>query len=143
MPEDNASWILISIGLVLCVLEIFVPGFVIFPIGVGGIMAGVVTYFGVPLNLALVIWSLTSLMFWLSLRTIFKKVTPVEYKTGIEALVGKEAKVIEEIKGEKGRVKIFGDEWEVINESGKDIPVETKVKIIGFEGNKLKISLER
>jgi membrane protein implicated in regulation of membrane protease activity len=142
MLQENA-WILMTIGVVLCVAEIFLPGFIIFPIGVGALMAGGVAYFGAPTTWVLITWSITSIVFWLSARTFYKRLTPQEYKTGIEALVGKEGKVIEEINGEKGRVKIYGDEWEIINENNMTISVGEKVKIIGFEGNKLKVSFDK
>ena len=142
MSQDD-GWILMSLGLVFCVLEIWVPGFVILPIGVGALVSGIACYFIPSINIVLLIWSLSSILFWLVLRPLYKKMTPKEFKTGIEALVGKQGKVIEIVENEKGRVKIFGDEWEVINESGVSIPVGQKVKVVGFEGNKLKIISEK
>lgn len=137
--SENASWLLVSIGVIFCILEIFIPGFVILPIGIGAMIAGFAGYFGAPFSWVLVIWSVSSIVAWFTLRNLFKNSPEETYKTGIEALVGKEGKVIEPIDENKGRIKIFGDEWEVINESGKSIPVGDKVMVIGFEGNKLKI----
>lgn len=142
MSQDD-GWIIMAVGLVLCVLEIWIPSFVAFPIGVGAIFSGIVCYFGAPTSWVLLTWSITSFIFWLSIRNLYKKMTPEEYKTGIEALVGKDGKVIETIEKDKGRIKIFGDEWEVINESGDNIPIGEKVKVVGFEGNKLKIVLNK
>lgn len=142
MMQENA-WILMIIGVVLCVAEIFIPGFVIFPIGVGALVAGAIAYFNAPITWVLLSWSITSILFWLSARTFYKKLTPNDFKTGIDALVGKEAKVIEKIIEEKGRVKIFGDEWEVINDNNLTVSVGEKVKIVGYEGNKLKISVDK
>ncbi len=140
---ENMTWILMIVGVVLCVSEIFVPGFVLLPVGLGALVAGCVAYFDAPTTWVLLTWSASAIIFWLSARSFYKKLTPEELKTGIEALVGKEAKVVEEIIDEKGRVKIFGDEWAVINENNLTVPVGEKVKIVGFEGNKLKISLDR
>ena len=142
MPQGS-GWFLMTIGVVLCVLEIFIPGFVIFPIGLGAISAGVLALFGGDTTWVLITWTVTSLVFWMMCRKIFKKMTPEDTKTGIEALVGKEAKVVEEINGDNGRVKVFGDEWQVINGRNEIIPVGKKVKVVGFEGNKLKVLAEK
>jgi len=81
-------------------------------------------------------------MIWFFLRNVFNKPKPDEYKSGIDAIVGHEAKVIEEINHEKGtgRIKIYGDEFTVALQLDMSvIPEGQTVRIERIEGNKVYI----
>ncbi len=141
--EQNAFYILTILGIVLCTVEIFIPGFFIFPIGVGAIAGGIASYFGLQINGALLVWAITSLSFWLILRKLYKSITPIRYLSGMDGLIGKQGKVIEEINNDlgTGRVKVYGDEWEVLSENLNIVPIGKMVEIVGYEGNKVRIKL--
>ncbi len=141
----NFGYFLGGIGVVLLVAEIFVPSFFLFPIGLGAIGAGVLAYFSVPTAWVLFSWSLISVASWLLLRRAFLKMVSCDgQKSWTDSIVGKQGRVITEIKAyddSHGRVKVYGDEWVVINDTDLNYQVGQAVDIVAMIGNKVKIKL--
>lgn len=142
--DNVTSIVFFSLGILLCAAEVFVPGFILFPIGMGALGAGIASWLGLSLQWSILIWSVTSITFWMTMKKIFNGSPKDDYKSGPQALIGKTGIVSEKIIPEKseGRIKIYGDEWEVIWKDDKvEIPVGDKVMVTGIEGNKLICSL--
>ena len=54
-----------------------------------------------------------------------------ERKSNVDALIGRQGKVIETIpQGECGYVKIDGDEWRSVSADGQEIPAGTTVQVV-------------
>ena len=131
-------------ALILSLIEILTPGFVILWFGVSAAIVGLLDLLGIHDTLIQVIIfvSLSLLMVILS-RTFFKKTftkSPGEnYKTNVDVLVGKNAKVTQEIDNSKGtgRIEVDGQDWAARSDDGITIPVGTNVSITRFEGVKL------
>ena len=63
-----------------------------------------------------------------------------EKPSGAEALVGRPARVIEAIPADdKGRVRIFGDDWQAVSADGTAIPEGKKVEVVSRDGKVLTV----
>ena len=63
-------WVWVAAGLVLAILELFVPGFIFVGFAVGAVVVGVLIALGVVLSLPwmLVIFAVISVLVWIGLR---------------------------------------------------------------------------
>ena len=135
------TWqIFISIGLVLLILEVFVSGFVLLPLGLGFILAAYFTSLVDSLNAQLIILA----AFELVVIYLFTKYLKPKLNEGnnsssnVDSMIGKEVLVIKEIlPNEKGYIKLYGDEWAAVSDHNEEIPKGSKVQIIKTDGNKV------
>lgn len=120
------------IAFVLVVLEIFTTGFFVFCFAIGCILAAGVSLCGG--GIILQIWALIigAVVSFLSVRPFMLKILRRKegvLRTNVDAIISREAMVIEKIDQEtgSGRVKIDGDIWKAISEDGHTIEVGKKV----------------
>lgn len=123
------------IGLVLFLLELVVPGFVIFFFGFGAWITALVCLITNPgTNLQIVIFAVTSVLSLLALRKMIQKkffYSKGERSEAVEdEFTGKEALAITNFSpGKKGKVEFKGTSWDsesksVINEGQTVIIIE-------------------
>ena len=136
------AWkILVSIGFVLGIFEIFVPGFVLLPIGIACITTAIFSLFISSWTALLVILAVNIicvlLIFHMFIRPKLKKQT---LNTGASGMVGKEVTVIQDISPEQSvYVKLYGDEWMAIPREGVSFQKGEKAIIESVDGNKVHI----
>jgi membrane protein implicated in regulation of membrane protease activity len=129
------------IGLVLFLLELVVPGFVIFFFGVGAWVTALVCLIAEPgVNLQAVIFVVVSVLALVGLRKIIQKKFFYSKDNRAEAVedefTGKEAIAIADFGSDKkGRVEFKGTQWKA--ESGSEIKAGQTVIIIEKENFKL------
>jgi len=139
-------WHWVVLGVVLTLLELAVPAFFLVWFGVGAIVVGlaVVALPGLPLAWQCITWIAVSVAFiWLW----FKLFKPGFHKTGVGMskgqLIGEIGIVIRDIRPyERGQIRlqkpVLGDEvWESIADA--EIKAGERVKVLGIEGNMLKV----
>jgi membrane protein implicated in regulation of membrane protease activity len=104
---------------------------------VGALFALIVGIFTDLIVVQFIVFIVVSVVLLFSLRPIFKEhMRRNEIKTNADALVGKEAVCLKEIKsGERGEVKIEGKIWTAI--SNEDIDAGNKVTVLAIKGVKL------
>ncbi len=104
---------------------------------VGALFALIVAIFTDLVIVQFIVFIVASVILLLSLRPIFKEhMRKNEIKTNADALVGKVAVCLKEIKnGERGEVKIEGKIWTAI--SNEDIEVSEQVTVLAIKGVKL------
>ncbi|MDY4609525.1 MAG: NfeD family protein [Sphaerochaetaceae bacterium] len=124
-----AIWIIA--GVALCIAEMFTPGFFLASCGIGAIGAGIATACHLPFVWQLVIFCIVTILAFILLRPLLKKFHKLDGAvSGVDALVGKEALVvqgIDNLKGE-GRVKIGGEDWKAL--SVDDLPIERGATVV-------------
>ncbi len=140
-------WHWVVFGLVLSVLEIFIPSFFLLWLGVSAITVGIIlSIIAISFNTQLLIWmflSITCLIAW------FKFISPrikTKSHSGMaqESILGKTATVVEHNKiNGHGRVQfsipVLGEEqWETLSEDAL-LPGD-RVKVAEIIGNKLVIN---
>ncbi len=138
-------WHWLVLGLVLLILEMFAPGAILLWFGVAGLVVGVLQLiFGDLLGpqlqwLLFSIFSIVSIVAWKSYAKKNKIDVRDENDTLNQrgkALIGKEFVLSEAIINGVGKAKVGDTHWRVI---GADMAVESRVKVIGFEGASLKV----
>jgi membrane protein implicated in regulation of membrane protease activity len=130
----------ITAGIVLIILEVFVPGgFVIF-IGISAVIVGVLSYLEVVENIKIqfVLWSLVSFVLILLFRSQVHKWFPAleRYKptTDHTEIIGEEVEVINTVSSdtEEGRVRFQGTTWKAKSKE-ETIPAGEKAKVVGIK----------
>ncbi|HMO04367.1 MAG TPA: NfeD family protein [Kiritimatiellia bacterium] len=129
----------IVIGIVLFIAEIFVPAFLMGSLGIGAWAAAIAAGFGAPFVGQVAAFIVTMVVVFFLLRPFFNKTLarfdqPV--KTGVQAMIGQDALVIEPIDNitNRGRVKVGGETWKAKSVSGQPIAEGEHVMISRLEG---------
>jgi membrane protein implicated in regulation of membrane protease activity len=129
------------IGLVLFLLELVVPGFVIFFFGVGAWVVALVCLIADPgINLQIIIFAVVSVLSLLALRKLIQKRFFYSKEGRSEAVedefTGKEAIAVADFGSDKnGKVEFKGTSWKAESES--EIKAGQTVIIIEKENFKL------
>ncbi len=127
-------WFIVAI--ILATFEIFSTGFFFACFSIGALFACIPGFFDWGILWEVIFFTLGSILSLFLIRPLFNRKKDVEKsKTGIDALIGKKAKVIRKINGveAKGRIAIDGDEWLAISENGMTIEEGSIVEIIRNE----------
>ncbi len=138
-------WMIIGIGCVI--IEIFDPLFFFISLGIGAILTGLLCLLGGAMNLVVLqiaVFAIISFIAFLFMRKLGKKLlSNTGEDTNVFALKGKPGFVTKEIPAEgKGYVKIGGEEWSAIEANAQALEINTKVVVVGIEGNKLIVQKE-
>lgn len=140
MPINVAGFVLIGLAIVLFVSEAFTPTFGILMTGgavsffLGALMLfqdfpqemQLDWYWLVPATILMVIF-----FGWIATSGIKAQFTG--HRTGLEALIGKKVKVIDDVDENSGRVLISGEYWNAVTE-GEEIKANEWCEIVRFEG---------
>ncbi|MBM3382482.1 MAG: NfeD family protein [Betaproteobacteria bacterium] len=137
-------YLVLSILLILG--ELFVPGFILLPLGLAGLLTSLVAYFRPEMWLHAVFFICGSGFALLALSR-FKDSQRKESTPGAggEGLIGQVGTVVSHPEaGGPPRVKIYGDVWDVVEGSVSAsemaaITAGSKVKVTGVSGNKITI----
>ncbi|HIE34375.1 MAG TPA: NfeD family protein [Candidatus Altiarchaeales archaeon] len=126
----------LGVAIIFFIGEMFTEGFFLLWFGIGALFSAIIAFFGITDNVTQwVVFLIVSSVLVLLTRRFAKKITKKPPReAAVDALVGKEAKVIEtiDLDNDTGRIKIKGDEWRA--EADEVIPEGEKVQIIRIEG---------
>ena len=76
-------------------------------------------------------------------KNIFNKpATATDEKFGVDRLIGQAATAVEEVTGDRGSIKLGGEQWQARSQDGGVIPADSKVIVAGCDGNKLMVKGE-
>lgn len=135
---ELGGWSWMILGLILLVLEITAPGTFFLWFGVAALVIGIATFVlgGAvfwTLQAQLIAFVILSIIFVFVGRRFmtrhkFEDRDASHLNQRTKQLIGREAVLVEEITEGVGRIKIGDTTWRV---TGPDIPVGSKVKIIG------------
>ena len=126
-------WLIIA--LILFIMEIFVPSFVLFNFGIGAVIGSFAAGLNLSTEWQIILFSLGTIMSFFLIRPVMMRFAYKRSdgsKTNIDAMVGREAKVIEEINHEnnRGRVSLDGDVWQARSLGNEVIPSGSSVEIV-------------
>lgn len=129
----------LSIGVLLTAAEIFVPGFVVLPIGIGFILtAGVAALTDHLVIQLLALAFFEVLTFFVFTKFLRRYLGTTNLYTNAEGMVGKQVEVIETIgKHTPGYVKLYGDRWLAQCDLDETLEKGTQVVIIATSGNRV------
>ena len=130
-------WFIIAI--VFIVMEIFTPTFFFLSLGIGAIMAGLLSFVSASIPFQILVFVVIAFLVFLWMKKVSGKWFDTKTdKTNVYALQNKTGIVTKTITSEtKGYIKIGGEEWPATTEDEKPIDTGQRVRIISIEGNKL------
>ena len=103
----------------------------------GAAAASAAAALGMPPAVQLSVFAVVSALLILLVRPIAinHRRVPPEVRTGVAALVGADAVVLEQVDGDDGRVKLAGEVWSARAYDGHSvIPVGERVQVIEISG---------
>jgi membrane protein implicated in regulation of membrane protease activity len=129
----------IVIGIILFIGEMFTPAFLLGSLGIGAWAAAIAAGFGMPFAGQVAAFIVTMVVVFFMIRPFFTKTLSrfdQPLKTGVQALIGRDALVIEAIDNitNRGRVKIGGETWKARSVDGQPIPDGTHTVVDRMEG---------
>lgn len=139
-------WMWMALGMVLIMLEVFVPNFVIMWFGLGGfLVALLVAVIRPSFTQQLLIWASSSLALVVLWFLCIKPRMADKTKAGMsrEAVVGAVGQVIEAPEGERrGKVRfsvplLGAEEWPCLAQEREAVEVGDRVQVMDILGNAL------
>ena len=133
------TWIMVGLG--LCLLEIFTPGFFVILFGVSAIITGVAEKLGLPQQGQWILFVVLCLLLVVFVRKYLVQMLDQQptQMANVGGLVGKQALVIKDIQRDslKGRVRIEGEDWIAITEEDTIFSSGGHVIVVSISGTKL------
>ena len=140
---DVTTWqVFVMIGVLVMIAEVFIPGMIFLPIGLGMLVSAIFASF--VTNSAL-LYLLTAII-CAGVFTLFRKLSHGDKDappaTAVDAMIGKEVKIIEEVStSHAGSAKLYGDVWKALSIDPDVIFLKDEIGVIKkVEGNKIFIS---
>ena len=133
-------WIWLVVAIIFIIIEAITVGLTIIWFAAGALIALILSLFKVPVMAQIIIFLIVSLVLLGTTRKIFvNKLKTGSEKTNVDALIGEEGVVIEEITPfNVGLVKVKGQNWSAAAyDKDSTIPKGETVKVKAIEGVKL------
>ncbi len=132
------TWhILLTIGIIAFIAEIFTAGFISGAIGIGVIFAAIGNYMGLEIKWQILLFAFGLALTYFLIRPIITKYgyRKDKIRTNQDALIHKIGAVTEEINLSKdtGRIKIDGDDWKAKSIDHEIIPIGTMVTVVEID----------
>jgi membrane protein implicated in regulation of membrane protease activity len=130
-----AVWVIVAV--LLAAGEVATVGFVLGPIALAAVLAGLVAVIGAGVVIQLLVFIAASAASVALLRPIAVRHlrTPAALRTGTAALVGARAVVLERVDDQSGRVKIGGEVWSARSFfEGQVLEEGARVEVAKIEG---------
>jgi len=139
------SWFIwLIVALIFFVLEMFAADFIVASVGIGCLVAGAVSLFGISMQGQLLAFIIGTLALMLGIRPrlkvwLHRSADP--RSTGAAALVGQTATIVDPVgDGDSpGRVKLGSEEWRAITDDGRVLDPPGLVTILAVEAATLHV----
>jgi len=136
--DDILNWhIWMYVAILFFIIELFTPGFIVACLGLGSIAGALSAYLGFDIDYQLISFAVvTTISLFIIRPLLYKKNKSGDLiKTNTDALIGRKAKVVEQIdnKHNKGRVSIDGDQWKALSTSEHSINKGEIVEVVSID----------
>lgn len=139
LPINTAGFLLIGLAVILFIAEAFTPTFGVLLAGgaVAFFLGGLMLFQDLPEMMQISLYwlipaTLLTVLFFAWIITYGLKAQFSKPHTGLEALVGTEAVVIDRVDEKGGRVLLSGEYWSAVSET--PIPEGSRCEVISFSG---------
>ena len=125
------------------ILEIFTAGFLIFWLGIAGILAMITSFITANIAIQTLVFVVSACVLIFLTRPLINKFLKCDKSnnvpTNFYSLIGKEGIVVEDINSlaYTGKVKISGELWSAVSDT--DLKKGTRVTVLQIDGVKLKV----
>jgi membrane protein implicated in regulation of membrane protease activity len=130
-----------GLAILLFIAEIFVPGFFLLCLGVGGVGASIAAAIGLGAGAQLIAFSAFSLLAFFTIRPVLMKRmwNAPDVRTNMDALTGQRGRVTQDFDPglRLGRVAAAGDDWRAECVSDRALRVGDLVEVVRVESNTL------
>lgn len=119
--------------------EMITVGFLIFWLGIGALLAMIVSFFTTNIIIQTAVFVISSIILILATKPFVKRFVDVKkINTNVFSIIGKKALVIKEIDpiNAKGQIKVNSEIWSAESENGEKIEEGSEVEIIRINGVK-------
>ena len=130
-------WLIASGIFFIC--EIITVGFLVFWLGVGALIAMLVSFFTSNIIIQMSVFVVSSGLLIFATRPLINKISKKDVvPTNVYSLIGKKAVVTEDIDWVtgKGQIKFEGEIWSAKSKEQINIPAGSEVEIVSIEGVK-------
>ncbi len=128
---------------VFFILEIFTTGFLVFWLGIAGLLAMATSFITSSIAIQTIVFVISSCILIVLTRPLINKLLKFDksntLSTNVYSLINKTGIVVEDINhlNYTGKVKISGELWSAISDI--DIKKDTQVRVLQIDGVKLKV----
>lgn len=130
-----------GLAILLFIAEIFVPGFFLLCLGVGGVGASIAAVMGLGSGAQLIAFSTFSLLAFFTIRPVLMKRmwNAPDVRTNMDALVGQRGRVTQDFEAglRLGRVAAAGDDWRAESVIDRPLRIGDLVEVVRVESNTL------
>ncbi len=130
-------WLIASGIFFIC--EIITVGFLVFWLGIGALIAMLVSFFTSNIIIQMSVFVVSSGLLIFATRPLVNKISKKDVvPTNVYSLIGKKAVVTEDIDWVtgKGQIKFEGEIWSAKSKEQINIPAGSEVEIVSIEGVK-------
>jgi membrane protein implicated in regulation of membrane protease activity len=130
-------WLIASGIFFIC--EIITVGFLVFWLGIGALIAMLVSFFTSNIIVQMSVFVISSGLLIFATRPLVNKISKKDVvPTNVYSLIGKKAIVTESIDCTtgKGQIKFEGEVWSAKSKEQINIPAGSEVEIVSIEGVK-------
>ena len=130
-------WLIIA-G-IFFIVEIITVGFLVFWLGIGALLAMIVSFFTDSLPIQIAVFAVSSsTLIPLTKPLVNKFINGKTVQTNVNAIINKHGVVTVEVNGleGKGQIKVNGEIWSAKSINEQIIPVGTKVNVLKVDGVK-------
>ena len=130
-------WLIASGIFFIC--EIITVGFLVFWLGVGALIAMLVSFFTSNIIIQMSVFVVSSGLLIFATRPLVNKISKKDVvPTNVYSLIGKKAVVTDDIDWVtgKGQIKFEGEVWSAKSKEQINIPAGSEVEIVSIEGVK-------
>ena len=129
-------WTIWAVIAMLClIMELSSGDFYVTCFGIGAMCALAASLFDAPVWAQVIVFAVFSVLSIYFLRPRLVALlnrSASNRKSNADAIIGRIGEVSETVKvGDYGRVKLDGDDWKAQSDSDHELPVGTKVRIVG------------
>lgn len=145
MDPDVLTVIFVVAAVVLSGLEVFAPGLVLLPFGLGAACAAVVGALGGNSVLQTIVFVVASFGFFIALRPLSRRLNKVGPEEGIgaERLMGATGVVLEHIApGDTGMVRVDREEWRAEAADATTLVPGMNVKVVEVRGTRVVVVVD-
>lgn len=140
---EPTFWHWLILGFALIALEVVVPGtFLMWP-GIAAVLTGVLAYAApaLPWQAYAAVFAVLTVLCALAGRRLYARLhQPVDAEPALnrraQGYVGSEHTLASPILDGQGRLKLGDGTWKVV---GPDLPTGARIRIVGVDGNALKV----
>jgi membrane protein implicated in regulation of membrane protease activity len=133
---DNEWTLWIGLALILGIIETTTLDLVFLMLAVGAVGGALAAAIGAPFLVQALVAIAVSVAMLGVVRPIAKRHLhqPITERTGVAALVGRRAIVLERVDGTGGRVKLAGEVWSARSYDGSVIEAGASVDVVEIQG---------